>query len=169
MTHPIGECVCVCVRARLPFIFLRCETENSQKTSKSSEHNGKRQRLREMRTYQSQSQRGASNSLSGGGVSPHSSANTTLISALLILTIPICYSKSNIYLFRLLWSCLCLYYSVFNFLVISVFIYFIVFIASWVMLMFYFRLNKTTLMICRMPLKCYCWVSVQTWYICVKI
>lgn len=102
-------CVCDCVRRA--FIFLRCETRNYQKNSKSSQHEGNRQRLREMKPFQSQSQavhRGASNSphrLSSGGVSPLSSANITLISALLILTIPICYSESNIYLLNLLWFC----------------------------------------------------------------
>ncbi|XP_056895291.1 neuromedin-U isoform X2 [Takifugu flavidus] len=65
---------------------------------KSSKHKGKRHRLREMRTFQSQSQaaqRGASSRPNGGGggsVSPFSPANIILISALLILTIPVCYS-----------------------------------------------------------------------------
>ncbi|XP_029684166.1 neuromedin-U isoform X2 [Takifugu rubripes] len=50
-----------------------------------------------MRTFQSQSQaaqRGASSRPNGGGgsVSPFSPANIILISALLILTIPVCYS-----------------------------------------------------------------------------
>lgn len=78
---------------------------------KSSKHKGKRHRLREMRTFQSQSQaaqRGATSRPNGGGggsVSPFSPANIILISALLILTIPVCYSESNIYLLGLFLLC----------------------------------------------------------------
>lgn len=133
-----------------------------------------------MRSQSQAAQRGASNTphrLSSGGVSPLSSASITLMSALLILTIPICYSESNIYLLSLLWFCLCcnsILFLFFYFLIVTVFSCFIFSASSWVVLsclcsqtcvQVLLWTKKKTWSICRMTLKGYCWVSLQTFWL----
>lgn len=78
------------------FIFLWREIQAIRRARSQKTKDTKGQPKREMRTFQSQSQRGAFStlhSLSSSAMSPLRTASITF-AALLILTIPVCQSKS---------------------------------------------------------------------------